>query len=61
MVVRDFPDALERIEFWTVEDVESESPARALARIRESVEHSLKDYLKAFACPTFPMIAKGQV
>lgn len=45
MVVRDFPGALERIEFWTVEDIEFESPARALARIRESVEHCLKDYL----------------
>lgn len=44
MVVRDFPDALERIEFWTVEDVELESPARALACIRESVEHCLEDY-----------------
>lgn len=44
MVVRDFPAALERIEFWTVEDVEFEPPARALARIRESVEHCLRDY-----------------
>lgn len=46
MVVRDFPDALERIEFWAVEDVEFESPARALACIRESVEHCLEDYCK---------------
>lgn len=44
MVMRGFPEALDSIEFWAVEDVEFESPVEALRRIRESVTTCLEDY-----------------
>lgn len=44
MVMRDFPEALDSIEFWSVEDVEFESPTKALKRIRELVTQCLEAY-----------------
>ncbi len=44
MVMRDFPDLLPRIQFWTVEDVEFEAPESAVRRIKEAVERCLEEY-----------------
>ena len=45
MLLRDFPEMLDLTEFWTVEDVEFESPTEALGRIRELVTTCLANYL----------------
>ena len=38
MAARLFPEVVDQLEFWTVEDVEFESPVSALGRIQENVQ-----------------------
>jgi hypothetical protein len=44
MVTRLFPEVLEQVEFWKVEDVDFESPEKAIAIMKESVERCIRDY-----------------
>lgn len=44
MVSRLFPDVLEQVEFWGVEDVELESPETAIRMMKESVERCIRSY-----------------
>lgn len=44
MVSRRFPDVLDQVEFWGVEDVEFESPETAIRMMKESVERCIREY-----------------
>lgn len=44
MVSRLFPDVLEQVEFWGVEDVDFETPEKAVAVMKESVERCIETY-----------------
>lgn len=44
MIARLFPQVLKRVEFWKVEDVEFESPEKAIALMKESVERFVEEY-----------------
>lgn len=44
MVARLFPQVLQQVEFWQVEDVEWETPEQAIALMQASVERCLQDY-----------------
>ena len=46
MVTRLFPEVLPQVEFWKVEDVDFESPEKAIALMKESVERCIEDYKK---------------
>jgi protein-tyrosine phosphatase len=47
MVTRLFPEVLEQVEFWKVEDVDFESPEQAIASMKESVERCIQNYLES--------------
>lgn len=49
MVTQLFPEVLEAVEFWKVEDVDFESPERAIAVMKASVERCVRDYTQARA------------
>jgi len=44
MVTRLFPEVLDAVEFWKVEDVDFESPEKAIAIMKESVERCIQKY-----------------
>ncbi|PXA05179.1 low molecular weight phosphatase family protein [Coraliomargarita sinensis] len=44
MVQRLFPDVLDQVEFWGVEDVEFEHPETAVKLMKESIERCIEDY-----------------
>lgn len=44
MATRLFPESLEQMEFWRVEDVEFESPEKAIALMKASVERCILEY-----------------
>lgn len=44
MVSRLFPDVLKEVEFWKVEDVDFETPEKAIAVMKESVEKCVLGY-----------------
>ena len=46
MVTRLFPEVLPQVEFWKVEDVDFESPEKAVALMRQSVEDCIEDLKK---------------
>lgn len=45
MVERLFPEAMEQVEFWKVEDVDFESPEVAVRLMKESVEACIQEYM----------------
>ena len=44
MVVRLFPEILQQVEFWQVADVDFETPEKAIAMMKESVERCIQEY-----------------